>query len=243
MKTILTDEQKIKAINKIINDNNSRHVQIIYSQYININTNKNNCLYCNEISPIYSIHIYNSEIGNFCSKLCKNIYISLIRYMSNDIENLYLYFPYKLLTNESKKIYNNIKKNFNYIISYNLYENIIYIYLKKDIGSSIEEVKLTFISYNNYCLYCNSTIKKTYINLNKFNLCSSLCKYSFNKEIIPLFNLEFHYNFYLPPINMISTNDYNEIKFLLSNYDNQYLFGGFKNIFNNKLYIEIFLSK
>lgn len=243
MKTILSDDQKIKAINKIINDNNSKHSQIIYSRYINININKINCLYCNDVAPTINAHIYNSDIGYFCSTLCKSIYVSLIKYMSNDVENLYIYFPYKLLNSESKKIYSNIKKIFNYIVSYNLYQNNIYIYLKKKIDSPVVEKKLTFISYNNNCLYCDTIIKKPYIKINNFNLCSYICKFSFNKEILPLFKLDYHYNFYLPPLNIINNDDYNEIKFLLSNYDDLCLFGGLKIIFNNKLYIEIFLSK
>lgn len=122
-------------------------------------------------------------------------------------------------------------------------DNNIYIYLKKHITDDLTKIKLTFISDNFNCLYCNSNINVNNIKVLNYNFCSNICKYSFNKEILPLFNLEYHYNFYLSPLNLIPIKDYNEIKFLLSNYDIQYLFGGFKYIYNNKIHIEFFLSK
>jgi hypothetical protein len=245
MKTVFTNKQKIKAINKIINNNNTKHLEIIYSKYIELNINHDECLFCKESNTNkYFFIINNSKIGYFCSKLCKVIYVSLIKYMLNILENIYIYFPYNLLDSNSKLIYQSIKNIYDTILYYNIRNQYIYIYFKNNLNKYIK-IKLKFIKNNTHCLYCNNKISNLNINIYNFKFCSFICKYSFNKEIFPLFSLNNHYNFYLPPYNLIKNNINckSEIDLLVSQYENINLFGGFKQLNNNKIYIEIFLPK
>lgn len=96
---------------------------------------------------------------------------------------------------------------------------------------------------NKRCLYCSSEIQalyKIYIENMDFNFCSLVCKGSFSKIIERYFELDEQINIYLPPI--IFFEDKLLVKNLINNTNKDFIYGGFKDIINNKIHV-IILTK